>query len=409
MRSSLGRERAILIGKTVCLAALCGLAFAYCAYNIVTIARYSESYSPDEGNYLAMARRLLQEHTYSFWGLGPDAYVSPGYPLFLAGCMAVFGTDAQGVDCIKFVQAGLVALTVLLVFLQGYLLTKKYSVGIVAAALLACNGSYPFYSRRLLTEVLFVFTMMLFFVVLTLALQREKWWLHLLAGALLCVAVFVRPLLVVVLPVAYLPLLVKYWRQWRKFFLPFGLFLLGFVLVGLPWWVRNLVTLHKFIFLATQTNPLFAGLAEDPAALGLEDPGSFTGNIALFFQLLFTRPVETIRWMLVQKFDINFMRSVTEIQYLPTITTFVKNVTLFLGLLGALRALFSHKLVWPALTFFLYFLSIFAFVPSSRYALQYLPLLAVFAGYGAAALFTGTGRAGNPFRREKRAAPARPE
>ena len=61
-------------------------------------------------------------------------------------------------------------------------------------------------------------------------------------------------------------------------------------MVGLPWWIRNVVSLGQFVLLATQTNPLYAGLARDPEVLGLENPGSLFGNVLLLFQLLFTAP-----------------------------------------------------------------------------------------------------------------------
>ena len=75
------------------------------------------------------------------------------------------------------------------------------------------------------------------------------------------------------------------------------------------------------------------------------------------------------------------MKNLTDVWVLKIFTTLIKNITVFIGLLGAIRALLSKKYIWPAIIFFCYFLSAFAFVPTSRYALQYYPLLAIFAGY----------------------------
>ena len=156
----------------------------------------------------------------------------------------------------------------------------------------------------------------------------------------------------------------------------------------------DVVSLGDFVLLATQTNPLYAGLARDPEALGLENPGSLFGNVLLLFQLLFTRPLETLHWMIFEKFDIIFMRRVDYVAYFVTITTLVKDVTLYLGLLGAVRGLFSKQMRWFTAAFALYFLAIFLFVPTARYGLQYYPLLAVFAGYAVVLLFRGTPDAG---------------
>ena len=80
------------------------------------------------------------------------------------------------------------------------------------------------------------------------------------------------------------------------------------------------------------------------------------------------------------------------VAYFVTITTLVKDVTLYLGLLGAVRGLFSKQLRWFTAAFALYFLAIFLFVPTARYGLQYYPLLAVFAGMNAAFFPGGDGR-----------------
>ena len=136
----------------------------------------------------------------------------------LVACMSLFGSDIYGIDSIKFVQAILFAATVFLVFVLAYQITKKYSIGFIASALIALNGNYAFYTRRLLTEIFFVFTMMLFFVLFILSVQKEKKWLHFFSGMVFCISVFVRPLFFIVLPVLYLPHFIKNWKNWKKIF-----------------------------------------------------------------------------------------------------------------------------------------------------------------------------------------------
>lgn len=52
------------------LALICITAFLYSLFYVETAGKYSTSYSPDEGNYINMAKRLLSEGVYSFWGTG---------------------------------------------------------------------------------------------------------------------------------------------------------------------------------------------------------------------------------------------------------------------------------------------------------------------------------------------------
>lgn len=385
------KARRLEIAKWIYLALICLVSLGYCLYFVESFGKYSEAYTPDEGNYIAMAKRLIEEGCYSYWGGTPDAYVSPGFPLFLVLCMKVFGTDLAAIHCIKIVQAVLSSLTVLLTFFLARQLTKRDSVGLIAATLLALNGYYPTYSRLLLTETLYFFTMMLFFVAFVWAMRSGKKWPHLLAGVLCCAAVMVRPLVVIVVPFLYLPLLVEKKKDWKAWAFPLLLFLGGFVLTALPWWIRNAVTLHRFIPLATQTNPIYAGLAPDVKALGLENPRSLIGNLFLLIRLLFTRPLETMYWMTVGKFKIIFMASPNTLRF-QNITVFVKDFTLYVGLLGFARALFSKKHVWPSLIFLVYLLSSFLFIPTSRYALQYYPFFAIFAGYAVMKLFSSRGK-----------------
>lgn len=373
------RARAIRWVQWGVIALICLGGFLCAVYFAQTMGKYSTEYSPDEGNYIAMAKRLLNEKYYSYWGEGPDAYVSPGYPLFLTACMAVFGTDLEGIFCIKLVQGLLAAGTVFLTFLLGYLLTGKYSIGLIACLLQGTNTVFYLYSRLLLTETLYFFTMMLFFVVFVLAMRRDRWPLHLLAGVCFAVTVLVRPLLIIIAPFLFLPSLVRHWKDWKSFLRPLLFFAIGFLLLCVPWWVRNAVVLGEFIPLATQTNPMYAGLAPDVTALGLHDPGSLMGNFKLLLELLRRDFFGTVYWMTFGKFQIIFMS--TQWAMPQVFADFIKDVAVYLGLFGGLRALFSRAHWGPALVFWVYLASSFLFIPVGRYSMQYLPLLGILAGY----------------------------
>ena len=61
------RETVLKVCKVLGVVLVCAIAFAYAVVYIVRQGRFSESYSPDEGHYIAMAQRLLTEGYYSYW------------------------------------------------------------------------------------------------------------------------------------------------------------------------------------------------------------------------------------------------------------------------------------------------------------------------------------------------------
>ncbi|MGN0451506.1 MAG: glycosyltransferase [Acutalibacteraceae bacterium] len=196
----------------------------------------------------------------------------------------------------------------------------------------------------------------------------------------LCVTTMVRPLIVIVFPCIVAAEIIIKWKNHKEWLRNIGFFILGFIIVATPWWIRNAVTLNQFIPLATQTNPIYAGLAPDVEALGLQDPGTLFGNVILLIKLLFTKPLSTIYWMTLGKFSKIFFDA-NDLPYLFELCNIVNNTTVVLGIFGFLRALFSKKHRCTAIIFFIYLLSILMFIPVSRYSLGYLPLLAVAAGY----------------------------
>lgn len=366
----------------------CLLVFLVCIIALLTALNYTENYhkydesayTHDEANYVAMARRLAEGGFYSYWGDEPDAYVSPGFPLFLTVCMKIFGTTVEGLHYIKILQAVLSVVTVLLTFCLGYQLTQNYIASIIASFLIAINGMYGLYASVFLTESFYYFTMMLAFVIFVMAVQTEKLWLHFCAGFAFCVSIMVRPLVFVVLPFLYLPLILRQWKNWKAMALPILMFAAGFLLVVLPWWIRNIVILDRFVLFATQTNPIFAGLAPDVEALGLHDPGSMFGNVKLLFQLLKEDFVSTVSWMTIGKFGVIFGVNEPVPLGSSALSAGAKNAAVFLGMVGALLALFNKRLRWPAVVLWVYLLSSFLFIPVGRYGLQYYPFLSIFAG-----------------------------
>jgi 4-amino-4-deoxy-L-arabinose transferase-like glycosyltransferase len=349
--------------------------------------------SPDAENYAAMARQLLDRGVYGYMSEQPNAYVTPGYPLFLTAIFALGGTEGT----VRIIQAVLGALT-----LVPLALIARDAAGdraaVVTALILALYPAWLRAPAYLLTEVLFTFTFSLFLWVQVRAVARGTARWALLAGLTLGLAVLVRPVLAPLLP---LPWLYRMWEErsihpWR----PALWALAGFALAMLPWWVRNLAVLGKPILFATQTgNPILGGM--DPYDLWQgklwSGVGSDTGDQLrrageIFAWLLREHPWLTLRWFTVGKFSRIFLNPWLAWEF-PTLVHLHSPVVTF-GWAGALAGL-RHRAVRP-LSLVLILLTIIqlAFIPESRYAYPLIGLLAITGSLALVRIFSGGERHG---------------
>ena len=167
------------------------------------LTRENRYYFPDTDQYAGIARNLLAEGSLSY-DAGHRACRSPGYPVFLAGCFAVFGEDARAV---RLVQAAIGALTCLLV----YALAREMFgpiVGLFAAAAAAVYPFFIFYTGLVLTETLYTAVLAALLPAILLS-KRSRWWLP-VAGLAGGAAILIRPPTLLLLPLLLLPSL------WRK-------------------------------------------------------------------------------------------------------------------------------------------------------------------------------------------------
>jgi 4-amino-4-deoxy-L-arabinose transferase-like glycosyltransferase len=212
----------------------------------------------DAKNYDAMVRRLLTTGVYSYWGGGPDAYVTPGYPLFLAMIYKLFWTGgASPLMKVRGVQA---LLSVGSILLSYWIVRRLHGTfaALLAALLSAIYVSMVWSPAAILTETLFVFLFLLYVYLFLVAMERESTAVSLIAGAVFALSVLVRPASapLLLLPLFYHWLIRRRSRIWWLMVAS----VCGFVLVMLPWWIRNLESLGHVVWLATQSgNPLLAG------------------------------------------------------------------------------------------------------------------------------------------------------
>ena len=347
-------------------------------------------YTHDEYHYIQMAKNLLEDGRYGYWG-GHDAYVTPGYPLFMTGVMSVFGTGEGGILAVKIAQALMSAASVYLVFLLCMRLTKKMSASLIAATFMSMYPPLMLYSRYLLTETPYIFFILLYFNVQLWAFDKKKPY-HAIAGALFGLTVLVRPMVVVLLP---LPYIFRFFTRKgkedrRALLISFAYFAGAVVLVMAPWWIRNLVTLNKFIPLATQANPFYAGVVRDYKNLPASS-SEFSDGLRLLWRELTTHPLTTIKWYTIGKLDILFSKPAyslpSGVSYLTSLVNPIHVFLVSLGALGTVAGLLNRRTRMVAVYLFVYIALSLLFIPTSRFGLQYMPFLAVFAGWASTLCF----------------------
>lgn len=244
----------------------------------------------------------------------PDAFVTPGYPLFLA--LFVHQPPSPSVfRKVALWQALIGSLTLLVVFWLFWQMAG-YGIGISAMLLTA-------FSPHQINTVLFMVTETWFTLLLMAALAAVVWHLRggrhhlpalLAAGMLFGAAALTRPVLVL-FPLALVGVLVVTHPR-RQAVKGSAVLVAGFLLLWAPWVVRNEVSLGRSGDPSVMVNTLTAGMYPDfeyehnPASLARpyrwdprsaeinQDIGSALKEIRRRFR---ERPGEELEWYLVGK------------------------------------------------------------------------------------------------------------
>ena len=183
-----------------------GVAIAAIAARRGSPAAYAYQ-SPDSAEYVAFARGLARQGRYlpidATGRLLPYAntWRTPGYPAFLAIVVRLFGDDAL---TLLLAQQLLAAATVPL----AYVLIRRFAAGrwaVLASAVWALDPFRLYYSQWLMAETLFIFVLLIA-ACAWVHTDRSQWTYRrsVLLGVVTGIAVLVRPIGLVVPPLAWL-------------------------------------------------------------------------------------------------------------------------------------------------------------------------------------------------------------
>lgn len=218
--------------------------------------------SHDELGYHEMVRQFLERGVLGYYSASPTAFVTPGYPLFVAAIykiVALFGGgEAAQIVALRSVQMLLGVGTVALIYVLARRLLRSERGALIAGWFVALYPSSFMAQERLLTETLFTFLFALYALRMVELFDKRRLRDHASVALLLGVTTLVRPSVV---PLLVLPYVVDFVsRRDRRFLAGFALTLTVWCAVMMPWWVRNCAVYERFIPLATQSgNPILRG------------------------------------------------------------------------------------------------------------------------------------------------------
>lgn len=195
------------------------------------------TYDHDTPVYISSADYLLDEHHYP-----PTAFRTPGYPIFLAVLISIFGHNPFAIALVQFIIGGV---TILLTYMIGIRLFHSRRPALLAALLLALSLESIISAFFLLTETLFTFLMVGAFYCLIRFQDGHHWHWVVLSGLLTGLAVFTRPI-AVLYPFVGLLMIILVSSHWRSRFAGGGIYLLSVLIVLLPWMLRNYFVLGDF-------------------------------------------------------------------------------------------------------------------------------------------------------------------
>ncbi|MFC9775432.1 ArnT family glycosyltransferase [Paenibacillus chitinolyticus] len=349
-----------------------------------------EQYEPveyDQKNYTTMAVQMLEKGIYGYNEAKSNTLVTPGFPVFLAAILAVFGyTDIERTFMVVRVLQVFISLgAVWYIYKIGLRLFNR-TTGLIAAFFASVYGTFIVVNSLILTEVIFLTSFMALIYYQVKIVQENRTRDHLLAGLLLALVVLIRPNTLVVAPVPYVFL----WFQHKKpYFKEISFGVLAFALGMLPWWIRNAITFHEIIFISKggAGNPLLGGT--DPYYRGTLDWSKIDFSnqqgeaIKRIKEGLQTDPALWIRWFTVGKMKEMFLNklyigdygSSVPAWYAPWIPRFHKFLV-YAGMGGSLIAFFIHKSYRYLITVFLILLGTqLMFIPEARYTIGMMPFL----------------------------------
>lgn len=352
----------------------------------------------DQHYYTLMAVQIIEDGVYGYKQEVPNAKVPPAWPLFLAGICKVFGySDIDRVhDIVRIFNSLFSVGAVWYIYRIGQSLFNRWT-GLLAALMGAIYGPYIFVTGLILTENMFLLLLLAAVYYQIRVIQDNRIKDHIIAGALAALATLVRPNTIAITIVPYLFL----WAKHRKLFLKEILYGAGaFALLMLPWWIRNVVTLHEFILLSKGSGNPFLGGTNPYGMVSIDwKYANHADQTALGIQRikegLKDNPGLWIRWFTIGKTSAMFLKGLyvdfyfrhIHFPFYEMLLRYLHKFVVYAGFaLGAVMPFIKKPYRFLSVHLFLFLGIQLLFIPETRYTIGMMPFLFVIASAGVVSL-----------------------
>ena len=202
---------------------------------------------PDSRMYLSLAEGIRNHGTLCYAGEPerPAVYLMPGYPLFLAFVLWLFGGSLFAVVTIQII---LDSLSCVLIYYLGESIWK--GTGMIGGVLASLNMGMITYSHFILNDSLFVFIFLVLLIVIQRYLNEPTWKIGVFLGVGLGFAALIRPV-IVYFPFFIAPFFFIYLIRKKNLSIlsaggSAGLLVVVFILSLSPWMIRNYIHYGRF-------------------------------------------------------------------------------------------------------------------------------------------------------------------
>lgn len=199
----------------------------------------------DSTDYYRLAQNLINHRQFSLSENAPfflESLRVPAYPAFIAVILLLF----KSLYAVSIIQDILAALAVVLFYRLSKLFFSE-RISIAAVILFMLEPSGLFLSNIILTETFFLFLFILFLYVFLKQKENPAIFYFLVSGIILGIATLTRPIAQFIPFFAIVFTFILY-RNYplKKIIVLNAIFIVGFLLIVLPWSIRNKIIFNSF-------------------------------------------------------------------------------------------------------------------------------------------------------------------